>query len=259
MQVCLYDMFSENFILNLQLLMEAGVDSLAVVELASSVSAHFGLDVPATLTFDYPTISAMAAFLAPQTSLAQNSVAVVEPRSTMLLSGNSRRGDSGSGMSSIIGVACRYPGGAAPAAHLQNLCLRACRSVQVILSFSFSYWEWKSLAGNVEVTDCAEAHARQLRPVGFFSCASMGMEGCVWCDSRVQCRGRLNLWSERVPGDNVGRQGCAAGGAGSSLGHGRCLQPRHCPWQDVHQRQVGLQEHPLIARNCLNCLFLFQK
>ena len=102
----------------LQLLMEAGVDSLAAVELSNSVSAHFGLDVPATLTFDYPTISAMAAFLAPQTGHAQRGDASVDLHSSMLVANDNRgAGRHVADMSSIVGVACRYPGGEAAPIH----------------------------------------------------------------------------------------------------------------------------------------------
>ena len=46
-----------------QPLMEAGLDSIASVELRNAVAAHFQLDLPATATFDYPTITALAGFL----------------------------------------------------------------------------------------------------------------------------------------------------------------------------------------------------
>jgi hypothetical protein len=46
--------------------MEAGLDSLGAVELRNALGAKFGADLPATLTFDYPSISALAGFLAPQ-------------------------------------------------------------------------------------------------------------------------------------------------------------------------------------------------
>ena len=37
-------------------LMNAGLDSLAAVELRSALSAHFGTDLPATFAFDYPSL-----------------------------------------------------------------------------------------------------------------------------------------------------------------------------------------------------------
>lgn len=44
--------------------MAAGVDSLAAVELRSSLQSHFNLDLSATIMFDYPTVSALAGFIA---------------------------------------------------------------------------------------------------------------------------------------------------------------------------------------------------
>ena len=39
-----------------QPLMEAGLDSLAAVELRSAISGRFGISLPATVALDYPTV-----------------------------------------------------------------------------------------------------------------------------------------------------------------------------------------------------------
>lgn len=45
-------------------LMESGLDSLGSVELRNSLASQFSVELPATVTLDYPTISALAAFIA---------------------------------------------------------------------------------------------------------------------------------------------------------------------------------------------------
>lgn len=55
----------------MQPLLEAGVDSLGAVELHNKLEAKLGIELPATITFDYPTTAALASFLATRMSSAQ--------------------------------------------------------------------------------------------------------------------------------------------------------------------------------------------
>lgn len=43
--------------------MEAGLDSLGAVELLSLLTDAFGSELPATLIFDYPTVSALGKYI----------------------------------------------------------------------------------------------------------------------------------------------------------------------------------------------------
>ena len=47
----------------MQYIVQAGIDSLAAVELRNSIASKFAITLPATLIFDYPTLSGMAAFV----------------------------------------------------------------------------------------------------------------------------------------------------------------------------------------------------
>jgi acyl carrier protein len=46
-------------------LMDAGIDSISAVNLRNELSKRFRLQLPATLVLDYPTLSAMSAFMQP--------------------------------------------------------------------------------------------------------------------------------------------------------------------------------------------------
>lgn len=52
-----------------QPLMEAGLDSIGAVELRNAVSARFGVELPATVTFDYPSADALARYVVQHTAV----------------------------------------------------------------------------------------------------------------------------------------------------------------------------------------------
>ncbi|WP_042390242.1 type I polyketide synthase, partial [Streptacidiphilus melanogenes] len=79
---------------------ELGFDSLTAVELRNELNGATGLRLPATLVFDCPTPSALAAFLRSEL-LGDESQTVVATSAT----------DVADDPIAIVGMACRYPGG----------------------------------------------------------------------------------------------------------------------------------------------------
>jgi acyl transferase domain-containing protein/NADPH:quinone reductase-like Zn-dependent oxidoreductase/acyl carrier protein len=90
---------------------ELGFDSLAAVELRNRLGADTGLQLPATLVFDYPTPAVLAAhLLAAVTGADEGSVRV------------SVVGDRDEPVA-IVGMSCRYPGGVESPRELWELTL----------------------------------------------------------------------------------------------------------------------------------------
>ena len=61
-----------------QPLMEAGLDSLGAVDLRNALSNAFGVELPPTATLDYPTVDALANFIASSVAPA-GSTAIMDP------------------------------------------------------------------------------------------------------------------------------------------------------------------------------------
>ncbi len=89
---------------------DLGIDSLTALELRNGLSAHTGLTLPATLVFDHPTPTAVAAHLLGQLS---NTAAPTVPTAPAI-----GRTDE---PVAVIGMACRLPGEVNSTAQLWDL------------------------------------------------------------------------------------------------------------------------------------------
>lgn len=99
---------SENTLTGTRLWGQAGLDSLAAVELRSEIASRFGISVPATLAFDYPTLDAMARFVEqrkePAETTHDTSLFLDRPATSKT------KIDNMSMSSQVLGIAARYPG-----------------------------------------------------------------------------------------------------------------------------------------------------
>ncbi|MER6168353.1 type I polyketide synthase [Streptomyces violaceorubidus] len=88
---------------------ELGIDSLASVELRNLLGADTGLTLPATLVFDHPTAAAVAHRL--KTELAERAEAD-DSRAGAADQAEAEAGTPADEPVAIIGMSCRFPGGA---------------------------------------------------------------------------------------------------------------------------------------------------
>ena len=96
--------------------LQAGLDSLGAVELRNAVSVEFGLQLPATVTFDYPTLASLAAYVAENTGEAAALGHDSGPEDTYL---PAPADQPASDCTALVAVSSRYPSPAGSAADFE--------------------------------------------------------------------------------------------------------------------------------------------
>lgn len=86
---------------------QAGLDSLGAVELRNAIAAAFNIHLPVTITFDYPTVAALAGFLASKLG----STGAHHGETILADDSSYQGGEQGalSRMTNIVGISLRYP------------------------------------------------------------------------------------------------------------------------------------------------------
>ena len=152
----------------------SGLDSLSAVELASSLGRSLGLELPGTLVFDYPSVSAMAqhihGLLAPAQTAGGSAAGALVPAAPAALVTASNAAPAGSMLISLA-VAARLPTGYAARGGESVLGGADCISL-----VPFGRWDLEAL----RVSSCAGT-AAAARPSKGHSCvAACQFNAAIW-------------------------------------------------------------------------------
>ena len=103
-------------------LMQSGLDSLGAVELRQTLSSRFGLSLPPTVIFDYPTVDALSRFIAEAKApkMAAAAAAAAATSTSAAMSSALAGGAAGASTvdAEVVSSACDYPRGVSSAAQL---------------------------------------------------------------------------------------------------------------------------------------------
>ena len=110
--------------------MQAGLDSLAAVDLRNAIASRFSISVAPTLAFDFPTLRALGQHIAMRMTPAK----AVEQSKPPGLHPNC--GDRGSMQSLVLAVGCKYPGSS------QGDHKLTAPAIRLLNSYCAESWSW---------------------------------------------------------------------------------------------------------------------
>lgn len=128
-----------------QPLLEAGLDSLAAVEMRNELNRRLGVDLPATIMFDYPTINSLSSHISASTAKMAVTAASRQLSNTSLAvaSGNSHDEQL---CTDVVGLSCRFPSSVCEAANtIDDFWAGAIRAADLQEKVPLSRWELERL------------------------------------------------------------------------------------------------------------------
>jgi len=132
-----------------QPLMEAGLDSIGAVELRNAVHDSFGVDLPATVTFDYPSVDALASFITAgsktNNTIGGNSSSLFQPPSFLRLADHPKSGGRVTAVTGWAGVAA----GAGSETH--SIASRFFNAENLIRPVPLERWDVESVHASADI------------------------------------------------------------------------------------------------------------
>jgi acyl transferase domain-containing protein len=176
-------------------LLSSGLDSLGAVELRNSLAAQMpsGLDLPATLLFDFPSINALTGYISSQIAVPEEQEAAAQAAVAASPASLAAASDSAAQSSRIISIAafaCRSPGQA----------ISSLAAVDAITAVPLQRWDWEQLATGAAYQQ-QQLQARfggWLADIEQFDAAAFGISGVEAVLMDVQQRLLLQLSLEAL-------------------------------------------------------------